>query len=88
MWKISCHKVLGHISDYVNRRVCKHSFSKAAIREYLSNVARKQCPTSGCNQFLGLGDLYDDKALKRKVQEASRRERMRESDDEDGDVVE
>lgn len=51
-------------------------------------MPRKTCPTSGCNQYITLKDLIEDKNLKRKAQEAARRERMRESDDEDADVVE
>ena len=71
-------------------KVCGHSFSGKAIKDYLGNsrIARKVCPTAGCNKVISLADLQEDKDLKRKAENAARRERMREEEDEDDDVVE
>lgn len=69
--------------------VCGHSFSAAAIREYLgpNKFTKKGCPSSGCNQAFSQNDLKVDKELGKKVKDAARRERMRE-DDSDGEVIE
>jgi E3 SUMO-protein ligase NSE2 len=64
--------------------VCKHSFSGAAIREYISRGSQK-CPATGCNKSITLTDLKEDKALERRVKDHARREAMRE-DDEDVDA--
>lgn len=69
--------------------MCGHSFSAAAIREYLgpNKHIKKKCPASGCNQMFCQNDLKVDKELEKKAKNAARRERMRE-DDSDGEVVE
>lgn len=67
-----------------SRKKCKHSFSGAAIREYLS-LGVKKCPATGCNQKIALTDLKEDKALERRAREHARREAMR-ADDEDVDA--
>lgn len=84
-------QVLPLISTLNDRKVCGHSFSAKAIREYLggSRTARKVCPTAGCNKVISMGDLEENRDLKRKAENAARRERMRaEEEDEDADVVE
>ena len=70
-----------------SRTTCKHSFSGAAIREYLSRGMRK-CPATGCNKKITLADLKEDRALERKVKEHARREAMRaEDEDVDAEIV-
>lgn len=67
--------------------MCNHSFSGAAIREYLSHGSKK-CPAAGCNKKITLADLKSDKALERKVKEHARREAMRaEDEDVDAEVI-
>ena len=72
--------------------MCGHSFSATAIREYLggARAARKVCPNAGCNKVISLADLEENKDLKRKAENAARRERMREAEEEEeeDDVVE
>lgn len=69
--------------------ICGHSFSAAAIREYLggNKFAKKTCPASGCNKMFCQDDLKVDKELGKKAKDAARRERMREEDS-DEEVVE
>ena len=67
---------------------CGHSYSAAAIRDYLRGGA-KQCPATGCNKMLVLSDLEVDKGLAKRAKEAARRERAREEDSgDDDDVIE
>ena len=69
------------------RKACNHSFSRAAIREYLSR-GPKNCPATGCNKRITLADLKDDKALERRVKEHARREAMRaEDEDVDAEII-
>ena len=74
----------------LHSKLCGHSYSAAAIREYLGRGGRKQCPATGCNKMLALSDLDVDDELARRAKEAARRERARESDDDDddGEVIE
>lgn len=73
----------------MDRRVCKHSFSAIAIKEYLHGKTSVVCPASGCNKRLTINDLKEDPELAKQAKEAARRERMREDDsDEDDGVVE
>lgn len=67
--------------------MCKHSFSGAAIREYLSHGA-KRCPATGCNKKITLEDLKEDKGLERRVKDHARREAMRaEDEDVDAEII-
>jgi len=82
-----CPLTLTPLQDPLTSKVCKHSFSGAAIREYLSRGV-KRCPAAGCNKRVTLADLREDKALERKVKEHARREAMRaEDDDVDAEIV-
>lgn len=67
-----------------SRKSCNHSFSGAAIREYLSH-GPKNCPATGCNKKITLADLKSDKGLERRVKEHARRAAMRD-DEEDVDA--
>lgn len=69
------------------RNVCKHSYSSAAIREYLSKGPQK-CPATGCNKRITMSNLKADKALERRVKEHTRREAMRaEDEDVDAEII-
>lgn len=82
----------GCVSHICTRISCGHSFSAAAIQEYLGSnpTTRKKCPTSGCNVVLAMKDLKPNKELAKKAREAARRERMREEerDDDNDEVIE
>lgn len=70
-----------------SRKTCKHSFSGAAIREYLARGVRK-CPATGCNKKITLADLKTDKALERRARDHARREAMRaEDEDVDAEII-
>ncbi|KAL1867269.1 hypothetical protein Daus18300_006388 [Diaporthe australafricana] len=74
-------------------RICKHSFEKSAIKEYITGgngmgrVAK--CPVPGCHvEAMSLEDLYFDEALLRKIKRAEQAEKAaaeRSSDQEDED---
>jgi len=69
------------------RKICKHSYSRASITEYLTRGV-KICPATGCNKKITMGDLKEDKALERKVKEHARREAMRaEDEDVDAEII-
>ncbi|KZT73765.1 hypothetical protein DAEQUDRAFT_807969 [Daedalea quercina L-15889] len=84
-----CPLSLTILVEPLTSRLCGHSYSSAAIREYLSlRGGRKQCPAAGCGKAISLGDLAPNKELARKAKDAARRERMREEDSDEGEVVE
>ena len=77
------HSSADHIV-WLPSKLCGHSYSSAAIREYLRG-GRQQCPATGCNKQLVLSDLEVDKGLAKRAKEAARRERARDEDDDDDD---
>lgn len=81
-----CHYPgLNHVEN--PRKKCSHSFSGAAIREYLSRGAQK-CPAAGCNKRITLADLKEDRTLERRIKEHARREAMRaEDEDVDAEII-
>lgn len=81
-----CPLSLTHLVDPLTSKRCGHSYSAAAIRDYLRGGS-KQCPATGCNKMLVLSDLEVDKGLAKRAKEAARRERAREEDSEDDDDV-
>ncbi|TBU43587.1 hypothetical protein BD309DRAFT_864000 [Dichomitus squalens] len=84
-----CPLTLTHLIDPLTSKLCGHSYSAAAIREYLGKGGRKECPATGCKKMLALSDLEADPALAKRAKEAARRERARESDeDDDAEVIE
>ncbi|CCM03528.1 uncharacterized protein FIBRA_05662 [Fibroporia radiculosa] len=86
-----CPLTLTILVNPLTSKLCGHSFSADAIREYLgpSHTVRKDCPASGCKKGICLTDLEPNKELAKKAKDAARRERMREDDSEvEEDVVE
>ena len=71
-------------------KLCGHSYSAEAIREYLksSHNRARECPATGCRKQITLNDLQEDKELARRAKEAARRERAREHDSDDGELIE
>lgn len=79
-------------------RICKHSFERSAITEYIKGPNGRgrvaKCPVPGCNVAqMTLNDFYPDDVLLRKIKRAEQAEReatARSSDQEDdeGEEVE
>jgi SUMO ligase MMS21 Smc5/6 complex component len=74
-----CPLTLRLMEDALTSRVCKHSFSTAAIHEFLKRGPQK-CPASGCQHRISKADLYEDKALRIRVRAAQRRAEMRQNE--------
>ncbi|KAK7931833.1 hypothetical protein PG985_002545 [Apiospora marii] len=67
-------------------RLCKHSFEKAAILEYLpKNGTSKECPVAGCDKHPKKSDLYFDDLLVRRIKRATARQSETQDDDVDED---
>jgi len=75
-----CPLTLTPLQNPLTSKPCKHSFSGAAIREYLSRGLKK-CPAAGCSKMITLADLKEDKVLERRVKEHTRRAAMRAEDE-------
>jgi len=73
-------------------KVCGHSFSAGAIRDFLGNnrTRKQKCPASGCTRQICLEDLEPDKVLEKRVKAAERRLQRQERDEgsDGGEVVE
>ncbi|KZW03344.1 hypothetical protein EXIGLDRAFT_828699 [Exidia glandulosa HHB12029] len=74
------------ISDPVTSRVCKHSFSKASMDEFL-RAGPKKCPHLGCAAMVSRGDLQPDPELERKIRAFQRREKRRNAEDSDAEEI-
>ncbi|KAJ2799524.1 hypothetical protein H4R20_004407 [Coemansia guatemalensis] len=56
------------LTDPVTSKVCKHSFSREAILDYIRGHGGKcACPVDGCSNRIRPQDLYADKVLERNV---------------------
>ncbi|KAI9449293.1 hypothetical protein HD554DRAFT_2208232 [Boletus coccyginus] len=68
-------------------KVCGHSYSRAAIQEYLKGARGYglPCPTSGCNQRITMDHLQVDKELEKRIKIAVRRQRRQQESEEDDD---
>ncbi|KAH0831931.1 zinc-finger of the MIZ type in Nse subunit-domain-containing protein [Lanmaoa asiatica] len=84
-----CPITLMVLEDPMTSTVCGHSYSRAAIQEFLKRAQYgKPCPASGCNKRITMDDLKADKALEKRVKIAARRQQRREEEDlEDDDEV-
>ncbi|KZS90497.1 hypothetical protein SISNIDRAFT_488374 [Sistotremastrum niveocremeum HHB9708] len=77
-----CPLTLTLLVEPMTSKKCKHSFSKAAILEYLGR-GTKRCPAAGCNKELRAVDLEEDEDLARRTKEAAKREERRREEEED-----
>jgi E3 SUMO-protein ligase NSE2 len=95
-----CPLTLQEMENPVSNRKCNHVFEKAAVEQYIRQhkfaaqqnrrrgqiIGNPDCPCQGCTEHIGLGDLFVDPAVVRRIkriQEARKREdAMDESDDE------
>ncbi|KAH9841572.1 uncharacterized protein C8Q71DRAFT_737687 [Rhodofomes roseus] len=84
-----CPLTLTILVEPLTSKTCGHSYSAASIREYIGvRGGRQQCPAAGCHKSISLGDLEPNKELAKKAKDAARRERMREEDSDEGEVIE
>ncbi|RUS21921.1 zinc-finger of the MIZ type in Nse subunit-domain-containing protein [Endogone sp. FLAS-F59071] len=68
----------------VTSKICKHSFSGAAVTDMINRQGGKiRCPESGCEKILTLNDLAPNKGLARKVKRA--KDTWQDQEDEDMD---
>lgn len=54
--------------------MCKHSFSRSAILDYLKN-GPMVCPITGCSKELSVAAMYEDASLKTRVAAYVRRQK-------------
>eukprot|EP00531_Pseudo-nitzschia_arenysensis_P005233 CAMPEP_0116152968 /NCGR_PEP_ID=MMETSP0329-20121206/20970_1 /TAXON_ID=697910 /ORGANISM="Pseudo-nitzschia arenysensis, Strain B593" /LENGTH=273 /DNA_ID=CAMNT_0003649797 /DNA_START=173 /DNA_END=994 /DNA_ORIENTATION=+ len=72
--KIKCPLTMALMEDPVRSKVCKHSFGRAAIYEYLRK-GKQKCPVPGCiNGSMTLNELEDDPETKLRVKRHKKRE--------------
>ncbi|KAJ1986566.1 hypothetical protein H4R33_003289 [Dimargaris cristalligena] len=65
---LNCPLTCQLFEEPVKSTVCKHSFSKHAIMDYIrQSSSPTPCPVSGCSRSISLADLKPDRILERKV---------------------
>ncbi|ERT01910.1 hypothetical protein HMPREF1624_00205 [Sporothrix schenckii ATCC 58251] len=80
-----CPLSLVVMQDPYRSNVCKHSFEHSAIMEYLRPTGSsrsaahvpKKCPQTGCTKEFTALDLVPDTTMRRRIQQAAKRERRR-----------
>ncbi|KAI0648053.1 hypothetical protein C8Q79DRAFT_1109892 [Trametes meyenii] len=83
-----CPLTLQILVDPVTSKICGHSYSSSAAREYLAGGLPKACPATGCNKKITLSSLSANRDLAKRAREAARRERAREDDSQGEEVIE
>ncbi|KAG6376960.1 hypothetical protein JVT61DRAFT_995 [Boletus reticuloceps] len=83
-----CPITLVILEEPMTSTLCGHSYSRAAIQEFLRAGRTGQlCPASGCNKRITMDNLRVDKELEKRIKIAMRRQRQREESEEDDDEV-
>lgn len=87
---LRCPLALAVIQEPYTCRLCKHSFEKSAITEYIKGGNGRgraaSCPVSGCHVVnMTLQDLYFDEVLLRRIKRAEQAEREAEARSSDQD---
>ncbi|EIN12623.1 hypothetical protein PUNSTDRAFT_60755, partial [Punctularia strigosozonata HHB-11173 SS5] len=77
-----CPLTLTIMKDPLTSKLCHHSYSADAIREYLAR-GPKACPAAGCTVRITVGDLEPDPALAKRAKRFAERAARHESDSED-----
>lgn len=73
----------------VSSSVCHHSFSAEAIKAmFMGGHGAKKCPAAGCTKAFSLSDCKPNKDLVKKVKAFERRQKRREEEMDDGEVIE
>ncbi|KAG7443100.1 uncharacterized protein BT62DRAFT_1035462 [Guyanagaster necrorhizus] len=84
-----CPITLRLIEEPYTSNICKHSFSKAAIKEMFRNECdAKKCPASGCRASFRLSDCVPNRDLARKIKAYERRKKRAEEAMEVDEVIE
>ncbi|KAG6336055.1 hypothetical protein ID866_3028 [Astraeus odoratus] len=85
-----CPLTLTTLVNPMTSKICGHSFSEAAIREFLKNpkAGGTPCPAAGCTKRLTMAVIQPDKDLEKKVKIAARKRQRQEEDSDDGEVIE
>ncbi|CAO1631741.1 unnamed protein product [Sympodiomycopsis kandeliae] len=68
-----CPITMAILENPVTCKKCKHSYSKEAMPDYFARQATVTCPKAGCVTKMSKSDLFDDKALAKRVQGYKRR---------------
>ncbi|PHH73762.1 hypothetical protein CDD80_3576 [Ophiocordyceps camponoti-rufipedis] len=86
---INCPLTLCPMVEPYSNNKCKHTFEKAAIRDYLSGQGALQCPQTGCSQMFSRADFdsdfYLDQAMLRRIQRGQETRRNHDLEDDDDD---
>ncbi|KAI6044813.1 hypothetical protein EDC04DRAFT_264366 [Pisolithus marmoratus] len=85
-----CPITLTTLVNPMTSKVCGHSFSGAAIQEYLQKARADgiACPAAGCKKRLTMAVLRLDKDLEKKIKIAARQRQRQAEDSDDGEVIE
>ncbi|KAJ8080672.1 hypothetical protein PM082_017506 [Marasmius tenuissimus] len=71
-----CPLTLRELEDPVTSSICKHSFSRDALRQLFGNDrGSKKCPASGCNKSFRLADCQPDKILAQRMRIYAKRQK-------------
>ncbi|KAI1338769.1 zinc-finger of the MIZ type in Nse subunit-domain-containing protein [Xylariaceae sp. FL0016] len=87
-----CPLSLVDMTEPYTSRICKHTFNKPEIVDYLRRQpgGKAKCPQIGCNKELSIGDLFDDQIKLRRIKRAQANdedeEEGNEDEDEEGDI--
>jgi len=83
---LKCPLTLRFLTSALTSKKCKHSYSSEAIKQYLADGrGPKHCPATGCDQYVSIEDLEENRQLERMARRAEQAEREREQGlDEDG----
>ncbi|KAI0761939.1 hypothetical protein BD413DRAFT_720575 [Trametes elegans] len=82
-----CPISLRILVDPLTSGVCGHSYSAAAIKDYLSTSQKAPCPATGCREEISMACLKPNKELAKRAKAAVRRERAREEESADEEVI-
>ncbi|KIJ17689.1 hypothetical protein PAXINDRAFT_111190 [Paxillus involutus ATCC 200175] len=85
-----CPITLMILDNPMTSQVCGHSYSRAAIQDYLKRAGMdgKSCPASGCNKRITMDQLQPDNDLEKRVKMAARRQQRRDEDSDADEVIE
>ncbi|KAI1174704.1 zinc-finger of the MIZ type in Nse subunit-domain-containing protein [Nemania sp. FL0916] len=84
---IHCPLSLVIMEEPYTSNVCKHTFNKPAIVQFLRSQPgrRAKCPQTGCSKEISIKDFYDDPVVLRKVRRALAEKERQDADEEDED---
>ncbi|CAA7261357.1 unnamed protein product [Cyclocybe aegerita] len=84
----TCPLSLTPLLNPLTSKVCKHSFSADAIKDYCRDPRKAyKCPAAGCNKSFKLSDCIADTALAKKVKAQRRRIEAAAADSDAEEVV-